>query len=126
MRVALSLAVALLLAIPTTATAHYHDQNCPRHSCGYQQNGTPLTSVAQTRNAGDDTLVSLQGQIVNHIRDDKFLFKDATGSVVIEVDDDDMRAINLRPGTAVHIRGKVDRKTNRENEIDVKWIELSR
>lgn len=63
-----------------------------------------VNSAAQVADAPDDTPCMLEGHIVERVNGehDKYTFKDATGSVVVEIDDDLFRgAISARPTRCV-------------------------
>lgn len=47
-----------------------------------------VVTVAKAKTLSDETGVTLKGTIVQHISGDDFEFKDSTGLIVIDVDDD--------------------------------------
>lgn len=75
-------------------------------------------TVAEVLTMRDDTPVVLTGKIDNALGDEKYQFTDGTGSIVIEVDDDSWRNVQITPNDTVQIRGDVD-KGWFSTEIDV-------
>ncbi len=75
-------------------------------------------TVAEVLTMRDDTPVVLTGKIDNALGDEKYQFSDGTGSIVIEVDDDSWRNVQITPNDTVQIRGDVD-KGWFSTEIDV-------
>ena len=62
-------------------------------AAGYTGPGaTPTTTTVKAAlEAADDTPVVLQGTIVKRIKGDIYEFRDATGSMKVEIDDEDFR-----------------------------------
>ncbi|MFJ7311528.1 YgiW/YdeI family stress tolerance OB fold protein [Pseudomonas sp. NPDC098747] len=83
----------------------------------------PVNTAAEASAARDDEKVVLEGRIVKQLRSDLYEFKDATGSITVEIDDDlwPMAAISER--NQVRLVGEVDREVF-DRQIDVDHIEL--
>lgn len=82
------------------------------------------TTVAEAQKMSDDTSVVLTGKIEKGLGDEKYLFSDATGSIVVEIDDEDWRGLVVKPENTVEIRGEVDRELMKDAEIDVDVVKL--
>ena len=80
-------------------------------------------SVAKAKTLKDETGVTLTGKIVKHIAEDDFEFKDATGSIVLDIDDDLWQPMQLKAGDKVKVIGEVDTHRNKPTDIDVIRIE---
>ncbi len=78
------------------------------------------TTVEQALTMNDDTKVVLTGKIVNNLGDEKYTFKDSTGEITIEIDDEDWRGIKVTPDDTLEIVGEVDKEFNEPTKIDVK------
>jgi uncharacterized protein (TIGR00156 family) len=78
---------------------------------GFVGPATPpaATTVVDTRILPDDAKVVLRGHIVRALGDEKYLFRDETGEISVEIDDDLWRGQRVEPKDAVEIRGEVDR-----------------
>lgn len=85
-----------------------------------------INTAAQVAKAPDDTPCLLEGYIIERVNGhhDKYTFKDATGSVVVEIDDDLFRGRDIGPSDKVRLSGEVDTKTFRANQVDVEWMEV--
>ena len=81
-----------------------------------------VNTVQGALNAYDDTIVTLTGKITRQVAHEKYEFSDSTGTIIIEIDDDEWYGVQVGPNDIVQIRGEVDSKTFRRNEIDVKFI----
>lgn len=88
---------------------------------GFTGPGPALVSVQQALDMGDDARVGLKGNIVQHLGDDKYMFRDSTGTVRVEIDDDIWQGQNVGPNDVVELFGKVDKELN-SVEIDVKRL----
>lgn len=76
---------------------------------GFKGPGLPLTTVAQAKKMQDDEPVALRGNIVRHLGKDEYEFKDASGSVILEIDADEWGGATVTPSDTVEVYGKVDR-----------------
>lgn len=83
-------------------------------------NRAPIT-VKQAQNMPDDSWVTLQGNIVKRVDDDEYIFRDATGTMKVEIDHDDWHGLNVTPGDRVEIHGELDRDDHIV-EMEVKQI----
>lgn len=82
------------------------------------------TTVAEALKLSDEANVTLTGQIVNSLGDEKYTFKDATGEVIIEVDDEDWRGVKVTPENTVTINGEVDKEMFEPTKIDVDSVSV--
>lgn len=87
-------------------------------------NANAATTVKEALKLGDDSIVVLQGRIVASLGDEKYTFQDATGSVVVEIDDDDWRGITVTPETTLEIVGELDKELFEATKIDVKSFKV--
>lgn len=69
----------------------------------------------------DDTWVTLRGNIVERISDDLYVFKDASGTINVDIDHKRWNGVTVTPKDTVEIQGEVDKDWN-SVEIDVKQI----
>lgn len=83
-----------------------------------------VVTVEDAVNLNDDAKVTLKGQLVNSLGDEKYTFKDQTGEIVVEIDDEDFNGVKVTPENVVEISGEVDRDINEPVTIDVDRIEV--
>ena len=76
-----------------------------------------VVTVEQASRMKDDSQVILRGSIESSLGDEKYLFKDKTGSIRIEIDDDDWKGLVVKPSDVVEIRGEVDSHLMKPNDI---------
>ena len=81
----------------------------------------PKTTVQQAKTMQDDTYVTLQGNITQKLSHDKYTFKDSTGSLTVEIDDDKWMGLFQNANDTVEIVGEIDKKLN-TTEIEVDSI----
>ncbi|MCI7363016.1 MAG: NirD/YgiW/YdeI family stress tolerance protein [Campylobacter sp.] len=79
-------------------------------------------TVAGALKARDDTMVTLKGNIIRQVAHEKYEFKDSTGVMIVEIDDDKWNGLSVGPNDVVEIYGEVDSEIYRKNEVDVKFI----
>lgn len=79
-------------------------------------------TVAEAKNLKDESFVVLKGNIKQMVGKEKYLFEDKTGSIVIEIDDDDWNGLSVSPEDIVEIRGEVDTHWRKPTDIEVESI----
>ncbi len=89
---------------------------------GFKGPSNAVTTVSEALNAKDETSVVLTGTIEKQTAHEKYLFKDTTGSVIIEIDDEDWRGVEVTPNDTIIIRGETDKDLVGDAEIDVDSI----
>lgn len=103
---------------------------CLSTTCGAEaafvpdSKGSPagkITTVEEAKTLPDDTPVVLRGYIVQHVRSDHYTFQDDTGSITVEIDDDEWNGVIVGPADRVEIHGEVDRDLM-SLEIEVEYI----
>ena len=117
-----SAALACLLILGGAASVHAASSS--GQGGGFTGPGTSdaaLVTVEQARNMSDDARVRLRGNIVESLGHEHYIFKDATGTIRVEIDDKRWKGQNVAPTDTVELRGKVDKDWN-EVEIDVKEV----
>ena len=108
---AIPAALSMLIAAPLVQAQTY-------------QYGSP-TTVSQAKTMRDDSRVILEGTLGNRISKDEFMFSDGTGSIVVDLDDDDdIYRMGLKTGHKVRIYGDVDTHRQRAADIDVERVEI--
>lgn len=79
-------------------------------------------TVQQARSMNDDQHVVLRGTIERRLSHDKYTFRDQTGSIEVEIDDDVWKGLSVGQHDRVEIFGEVDRHRN-SVDIEVKRIQ---
>ncbi|MBE6448360.1 MAG: NirD/YgiW/YdeI family stress tolerance protein [Alphaproteobacteria bacterium] len=92
-----------------------------QHAGGYTGPSIAANTVAEALKLKDDTPVILNGKIEKSLGGEKYIFTDATGSVTVEIDNEDWRGLSVNEKDVVEIRGEVD-KEFLETQIDVDSI----
>ncbi|MGR5139256.1 YgiW/YdeI family stress tolerance OB fold protein [Vibrio jasicida] len=81
-----------------------------------------INTVKEAHNAADDSFVLLTGNIVQALGDETYLFKDETGEIQVEIDNEDWMGQDVSPQDKVAIRGEVDSEWT-TMQIDVDTIQ---
>lgn len=82
-----------------------------------------VSTVVEAEKMADDKNVILEGKIIQHIRKDKYMFEDATGSIIVEIDNDVWKGVTVTPEDKVRIFGEVDKSMFKDTKIEVDRIE---
>lgn len=104
-----ALAFVLMLLLSLSLGVH-QAQAQPSQGGGFTGPGPSLVSVAQAKSMRDDTQVALRGYIIQSLGDEKYTFKDDSGTITVEIDDDDWGGLKVGPTDLVEIHGEVDKE----------------
>jgi len=107
------ISVILVLALSTVAYAAFVGPGAT----------AALKSVDSVKSMQDDDKVALEGYLIKEIRSEHYIFKDATGEIEVEIDDEDFRGVKVTPETKVRLVGEVD-KDRTSTTIDVDYVEV--
>ena len=80
---------------------------------GFQGPNGSVTTVESAKSLRDDTWVTLRGNL--------YVFKDASGTINVDIDHKRWNGVTVTPKDTVEIQGEVDKDWN-SVEIDVKQI----
>lgn len=94
--------IVLILAFALLATASVAQFVGPEATGGAQ-------TVAEVANTRLGRYVTLDGHIVEHLREEYYTFRDDTGEIRVEIEPDVWRGREVTPETPVRILGEVDR-----------------
>ncbi|GAA3533933.1 NirD/YgiW/YdeI family stress tolerance protein [Zobellella aerophila] len=99
---------------------HFHDRRDDGRYDG-RRDRLHVTSVARARRMHDDRHVLVSGHIVKRLRGDNYLFRDDTGTIRVEIDDDDWRWLRGHRRDRLLLWATVDRdRDGVELEVD-RW-----
>ena len=83
-----------------------------------QSAATNMTVANVIANGTDEMDVTMRGRITKMLGQDKFIFEDETGTIVVELDDDQNWS-HIQKDQLIDIHGEVDRDAN-SIKVDVK------
>ena len=82
------------------------------------------STISQANAMPDESIVVLEGELVQKVKDEHYLLRDSTGTIVVEIDDDDWYGAAPRMGQKIRVFGEVDTHRYRPTDIDVKRVEI--
>ncbi|MBQ3059558.1 MAG: NirD/YgiW/YdeI family stress tolerance protein [Desulfovibrio sp.] len=132
MRYFLSLTLVVLLSCPVMA-AQSGGFDGPGSGAGITAGGfqgpvsVPAVDTAQKAlGSRDDTPAVLTGHIVSRVSaaDDDYIFRDRTGQIRVEIDDEVFAGRTVTPQNLIRITGEVDKDIIRDGKVDVDVLEI--
>jgi uncharacterized protein (TIGR00156 family) len=84
---------------------------------------TALSTVKDVQTMQDDQWVMLEGFIDQRIDHDKYIFRDNTGTLNVEIDGKRWQGQSVSPKDKIRIEGKIDKDWN-SVEVDVKSVSV--
>lgn len=120
------LAITALVSTPVLAVqgGGFVDPNAPTsvvHHGGFNGPNGTVATVKQAQDMSDDAWVTMRGNIEKRIGDEDYLFRDATGTMTVEIDHKRWQGQTVGPKDTVELQGKLDKDFN-SLELDVKQI----
>ncbi|AHG18927.1 hypothetical protein Z042_04395 [Chania multitudinisentens RB-25] len=126
-KIALIALIALCSAPVLAQQGGFLDPNAPQAQVqntpqgGFSGPSAALTTANQVKSLNDNAWVILQGNLEQRIGDDTYTFRDATGTLTVEIDRKRWNGQTITPKDKVQLEGKVDKEWN-SVEVDVKSI----
>lgn len=121
------LAVFAMFAVINLASAQFAGNQAGVSVGGFNGPRDPSISnmtVKQALDMRDDSIVVLTGKIVNSLGDEKYLFRDSTGDVIIEIDDEDWHGVTVSPENTIEIVGELDKEFFDKPKIEVNSFKI--
>ena len=87
------------------------------------QHGYTALTIEAAKDARDDALVQVQGRIVKRLSDEEYELQDATGTIVVEIDDVLWQGLQVTDQDQVSIQAEVDQDWN-GTELEAKSFRL--
>ena len=87
-----------------------------------KQNQPTYWSVTEVMNLPDNAPVTMRGRITQNVGDNIYVFEDSSGTIMMEIDEEDWNGNTVRVNDVVTVYGNVDKSPN-YIEIDVSSIE---
>ena len=115
-----SILITSLLVVTTSLFSETVNQTQVQKS-GFTGPTILKSTIEKAKTYKDDMPVSIEGNIVEHLGKDKYLFRDSTGDITIEIDNENWNGMQISPKDKVIIHGEVD-KDWMSIEIDVDSI----
>lgn len=120
------LAITALISTPVLAVqgGGFVDPNAPTsvvQKGGFSGPNGTMATVKQAQDMSDDAWVTMRGNIEKRVGDEEYLFRDATGTMTVEIDHKRWEGQVVGPKDNVELQGKLDKDFN-SLELDVKQI----
>lgn len=119
------IAMVALATTPVLAAQQggFVDPNAPASSAkqGGFSGSSSVVTVKQAQGMQDDSWVTVRGTIEKRTGDEDYLFRDATGTMTVEVDHKRWEGQTVSPKDTVELTGELD-KDNNVIEMDVKQV----
>ena len=118
----------ILSAFSIPAYAAFEQNPVNTNKGGFEGPGAQaiITTVEQAKSARDDAKCELIGNIIEQLPgdDDLYLFKDSTGEIIIELDNDLFKGRTVTPQNQIRIYGEVENEAFEKTKIDVKKFDV--
>ena len=86
---------------------------------------TEVTTIKNAIELTDDSRVIVEGHLVKKLKNELYLFKDSSGEVEMEIDDEDFRHIKISSDDKVRITAEVDNDWT-TTSLEAQYLELAK
>ena len=76
---------------------------------GFQENNSTVLTVTEALRLRDDAFVTLKGNIIKRISNEKYMFKDSSGTMVVKIKDYKWMGQRINADDLVEISGEMDK-----------------
>lgn len=90
---------------------------------GFQDDSVNKINISQALKMADDSYVTVQGSIVKKISEDKYLFKDSTATITVEIDKDKWNGQSVNINDKLELTGEIEKKYN-STILDVDTLKI--
>ena len=107
--------IGAMIFLASSAFADFNGPTSYPANQGFQGGGytsNTVSSIKDVQNMYDEQTATVRGNIVSRISDDKYLFKDATGEMVVEIDYKYWAGLQVNEKDVLELTGEVDREYN--------------
>ena len=95
----------LIISIITTGFTVAADDKCPYKNL-------TVSSISEALKMKNNTNVVIEGNIDKKLSDDKYTFKDNTGSIIAEIDKEAWGVINSNTKEKIKLLGEIEQENN--------------
>jgi uncharacterized protein (TIGR00156 family) len=101
-------------------------EKSPQANANSADNNMVITTAKNALTMADDANVVLLGKIVRSAGEDKYVFRDSTGELTLEIDDHIWDGQNVTSDDFVVLLGQIDKEVAKDMEVDVHHVQLVR
>ncbi len=111
--------LCLILSLVLTTSAFV----IAAENVGFQDGGANKVTITDALKMNDDSYVTVQGNIVKRISEDKYTFKDSTGTMTIEIDSEKWQGQTVNMTDKLELTGEIEKKLN-STILDVETVKI--
>ncbi|MGR5284911.1 YgiW/YdeI family stress tolerance OB fold protein [Vibrio maritimus] len=116
-------ALVMSLLFVTNASAQQNSTGGGFKGPSAEDNLNTVQDILDATWLSDGTYVTVVGKITMSLGNELYTFTDSTGSMTIEIDDDEWRGQTVTPDHTIKIKGEID-KNDSDSAVDVESIEI--
>ena len=103
------------------------DASAANEKGGFQNdNNMQMVTVSEIEKLNDGDYIVMQGTNLEKTGNETYNFKDNTGTIIIEIDNDEWAGITVTPNDIIIIEGEIDKNMMNPTVIDVEEIRMAK
>ena len=92
---------------------------------GFREGISAVSTVSEALKLNDNSYVTIRGTVVDRLSDDEYTFKDSTGTITVEIDNDKWFGHNYKVNEKLELTGEIEKDTDK-TRLDVQKIKRIR
>ncbi|MBO4700245.1 MAG: NirD/YgiW/YdeI family stress tolerance protein [Alphaproteobacteria bacterium] len=118
------ISILAVVGVMATATAFAGPGSMANQNMNNNMNNNMMevVTVEQVRAMPDDSPVIVRGYLLRQNGENSYVFQDTTGTINLEIDEEDWGGLTVSPTDMVEVWGEVDKNGMSMMEIDVSAI----
>ena len=106
--------LAIMLFISNAAFADFNNSSDYQVNQGFNGESAvySVSTIKEVLNMYDEQIATIQGNIVKRLSKDKYLFKDKSGEMIVEIDYKYWAGLHVNEKDILQLTGKVDKDYN--------------
>ena len=118
------ISIMAVLGVMATASAFAGSGNMANNNMKNNMNNNMMevVTVEQVKTMPDDSPVIIRGYLLRQNGENSYVFQDTTGTINLEIDDEDWGGLTIAPTDFVEVWGEVDKNGMSMIEVDVSAI----
>lgn len=92
---------------------------------GFVEGTGAIATAQEAKGMSDNAFVTLRGRIDRRLGSDEYVFQDESGTIVVEIDDEEWFGMTVTPDTPIEISGAVERGWFSGVKVDVHRVSKS-
>ncbi|MBO4480227.1 MAG: NirD/YgiW/YdeI family stress tolerance protein [Alphaproteobacteria bacterium] len=113
------LSIIAIAGVIASVSAYAGSNNTMNNNTNNTGNMMEVMTIEQVRGLSDNTPVIMRGYLLRQNGENSYVFQDTTGTINLEIDEEDWGGLTVSPNDFIEVWGEVDKNGTSMIEVDV-------